>query len=61
VNIASIGGVMGLANATPYAASKHAVVGITRSDAITYAPYGIRVNAVSPGYSLPKLRMSDID
>jgi NAD(P)-dependent dehydrogenase (short-subunit alcohol dehydrogenase family) len=43
---------MGLANATPYAASKHAVVGITRSDAITYAPYGIRVNAVSPGYPL---------
>lgn len=49
MNISSVGGVLGLANATPYVASKHAVVGITKSDAIAYAPYGIRVNAVSPG------------
>lgn len=50
VNISSVCGVMGFRNATPYVASKHAILGITRSDAMTYAPHGIRVNAVSPGY-----------
>ena len=33
-----------------YTASKHAVVGFTKADAITYAPLGIRINAICPGY-----------
>jgi NAD(P)-dependent dehydrogenase (short-subunit alcohol dehydrogenase family) len=49
VNIASIGGaVVGTANAA-YAASKAAVVGLTRSIAVTHAGRGIRANAICPG------------
>lgn len=36
--------------AVAYTASKHAVVGITRTDAVAYAPKGIRINAICPGY-----------
>ncbi|WP_273948701.1 glucose 1-dehydrogenase [Leuconostoc mesenteroides] len=34
----------------PYAASKHAVVGLTKAYADTLAPYGVQVNALAPGY-----------
>jgi NAD(P)-dependent dehydrogenase (short-subunit alcohol dehydrogenase family) len=36
-------------NAAPYGASKHAVIGITRHAAVTYAKDGIRINAIAPG------------
>ncbi len=49
VNIASIAGTGGAASGLAYTASKHAVVGITRSIAWTYRPDGIRCNAVCPG------------
>jgi NAD(P)-dependent dehydrogenase (short-subunit alcohol dehydrogenase family) len=49
VNVASIGGVVGLAYQTPYTASKHAMVGMTRTLAVEWAP-DIRVNALAPGY-----------
>lgn len=48
VNNASIGGSIGVPNFGLYVASKHAVVGLTRSAALEFAPQGIRVNAVSP-------------
>lgn len=48
VNISSIGGSIGFPNFSLYVASKHAVLGLTRSAAIEYAKQGVRVNAVSP-------------
>ncbi|MFC5970002.1 SDR family NAD(P)-dependent oxidoreductase [Halomarina salina] len=49
VNVASVGGVVGLPYQAPYTASKHAMVGLTKSLAVEWAP-DIRVNALAPGY-----------
>jgi NAD(P)-dependent dehydrogenase (short-subunit alcohol dehydrogenase family) len=49
VNIASEAGLRGSAAGLAYTASKHAVVGMTKSSAFMYGPSGIRVNAVAPG------------
>jgi NAD(P)-dependent dehydrogenase (short-subunit alcohol dehydrogenase family) len=49
VNIASVHTQSTLPEAAPYAAAKCGVLGLTRALAIEFAPYGIRVNAVSPG------------
>ena len=49
VNIASIDGLVGVANMTSYSASKFAVTGMTRSAALELGPVGIRVNSIHPG------------
>lgn len=49
VNVASVGGLFGSRAGTAYTASKHAVVGLTKSVGFQYAPKGIRCNAIAPG------------
>lgn len=49
VNMSSILGLRGGANYAIYSASKHGIIGLTRSSAREYAPFGIRINAVCPG------------
>ena len=50
VNIASILGSVGFANASAYTAAKHALLGLTRATALEYSAKGIRVNAIGPAF-----------
>lgn len=50
VNIASILGQVGFANAAGYVAAKHGVVGLSQTAALEYSAQGIRVNSVGPGF-----------
>ncbi|MFU8946197.1 SDR family NAD(P)-dependent oxidoreductase [Mycetocola zhadangensis] len=56
VNIASEAALRGSSSGLAYTASKNAVVGITKSTAFMYEPYGIRANSVAPGGTLTGMR-----
>lgn len=49
VNLSSIYGLKGFPLNSPYVASKHAIIGLTRSAALEGAGFGVRVNAIAPG------------
>ncbi len=51
INISSIAGLRGLPRQIAYTASKHAVIGMTKTAAVEYARYNIRVNAVCPVFT----------
>ena len=58
VNVSSTLGLVGGRNCTPYVASKHAILGLTKAAALDYAKSGIRINAVCPGPV--KTHMADV-
>ena len=61
INIASTLGLVGLADRTPYATSKGAVVQMTRALGLELAPFGINVNAICPGPFLTEMNIPIAD
>ncbi len=49
VNMASVAGVIGAVGLSSYVAVKHGIMGLTKTAAVEYAPFGIRINVVGPG------------
>lgn len=58
ISIASLAGYRGWKLATPYAMSKFGVVGMTESLASEWAPHGVRVNGIAPGFFMTELNAS---
>lgn len=50
INIGSISGVLGEANASPYSATKAGLIGLSKALALELAPFGITVNTINPGW-----------
>lgn len=61
VNMASILGTLGFAQACAYTAAKHAMVGLTKVAALEYAKHGIRINAIGPGFIDTPLLAKNLD
>ena len=51
INIASHVGIVGMVDVAPYCASKGAVIQLTKALAVEWAPHGVQVNAIAPGYT----------
>ena len=61
VNMASILGSVGFANAVAYTSAKHALLGMTKVAAMEYAAKGLRINAVGPGFIDTPLLSKNLD
>ena len=61
INLASFAGVVADPMSAPYAATKGAVVQLTRTCAVEWAPHQIRVNAIGPGYIRTKMTAHTLD
>lgn len=61
INIGSISGVMGEANASMYSATKAALIGFSKATGLELAQYGITVNTINPGWVDTELGKSSID
>ena len=59
VNVASIAGLRGIADRAAYNASKHGLVGLTRTLAVEWGGRGVRVNAVCPGWIKTEMDVAD--
>ncbi|MBL0169655.1 MAG: SDR family oxidoreductase [Gemmatimonadaceae bacterium] len=61
VNVASVAGLIGFPRHPAYAASKHGVVGLTKTAALEYGRKGLRINALCPGFTLTPMVQQMID
>lgn len=61
VNIGSIASLIGLQKAAPYTISKRGVLAITETLGAEWAPRGVRVNAIAPGYFMTELNRDKMD
>src|SRR5262252_267480 len=59
INIASVAGLLGIADRAAYNASKHGLVGLTRTLAAEWSGRGVRVNAVCPGWVKTEMDVTD--
>lgn len=59
INIASIAGLVGIADRVAYNASKHGLIGMTRTLAAEWGGYGVRCNAVCPGWVKTEMDVAD--
>ena len=58
INVASVAGMSGAPGLIPYGAAKAAVISVTRTLAVEWAPHGIRVNALCPGWTATDLNQN---
>ncbi len=59
VNVASVAGLLGIADRAAYNASKHGLIGLTRTLAAEWGGHGVRVNAVCPGWVKTEMDLAD--
>ena len=59
INVASVAGLMGVADRAAYNASKHGLIGLTRTLAVEWGGRGVRVNAVCPGWVKTEMDAAD--